>query len=72
MAYRGRHKAASCQLTKISAWVGADDWQWLRSRHWYDASAVLRRLIANYRLKIEGPREYEERESLEGLDLDAL
>jgi hypothetical protein len=57
-------------VTKISLWVGADDWAWLQTLHRYDASRVVRDLIGNYRRKIEAPRTA--RDDLEALDLDRL
>jgi len=64
----GRHRAAAYPLTKISAWVDEADWRWLQCRHRYDASAVLRRLISEYRQKIEEPRAAEKWDfDLEGL-----
>jgi hypothetical protein len=56
-------------LTKISAWVGAADWEWLQSRHRYDASAVLRQLIGDYRRKMERPHTAED---FAALDLEGL
>ena len=70
MARGGRHQATAYQCTKISAWVSAADWEWLRHRHPYAASDLLRRLISDYRRKIEGleaPRKFEELRDLEGL-----
>jgi hypothetical protein len=68
----GRHRAAAYPLTKISAWVDATDWAWLQSRHRYDASAVLRQLIGQYRRKIEEPEEELAPLDLEELDLENL
>jgi len=66
----GRHHATSYPVTKICAWVGKSDWQWLQARHPHEASAVLRRLIGNYRRQCEG---YEAPEfELESLDLENL
>jgi len=65
MARSGRHKATSYELTKISAWVGADDWAFLQSRHRYAASDVLRRLIHEYRLKVETPRAWRDATALD-------
>lgn len=68
MARPGRHHVAAYPLTKISAWVDDDDWQWLQTRHRYEASAVLRRLIHDYRRSIEEPQQFD----LATLDLDEL
>jgi hypothetical protein len=65
MASGGRPPAESYPQVKISAWIGRDDWRWLRSRHHLDASSVLRRLVGDYRRKIEGPRRLGYRDEIE-------
>ena len=69
MARGGRHQATSYPVTKISLWVGADDWTWLQTRHRYDASRVVRDLIGDYRRQTEAPGWAEE---IESLDLEGL
>ena len=69
MARPPRHQATSYPVTKISLWVGADDWARLQTRHRYDASRVIRDLIGDYRRQTEAPRWAEE---LADLDLEGL
>ena len=47
MAYRGRHKEADGRV-KISLWIDGSDWAWLAERHPYNASKVVRDLVAEY------------------------
>jgi hypothetical protein len=43
-----RHSATPYPTTKISMWVSKADWQWLQTRHRFDASRVVRQLISDY------------------------
>jgi hypothetical protein len=72
MARGGRHQATSYQVVKISAWVSATDWSWLQSRHPHQASDVLRRLIGDYRRKMEGRERPHTAEDFAALDLERL
>jgi hypothetical protein len=65
MARGGRPPAESYPQTKISLWVGADDWRWLTARHRFHASTKVRQLIGDYRRKIEGPRRLGYRDEIE-------
>jgi len=68
MSYKGRYRATTQPTVRITFWGLADDWAWMRSRHPFDASAALRRLISDYRRQAEEPSEID----LEPLDLDNL
>jgi hypothetical protein len=68
MARGGRRQATSYPLTKITLWVGVDDWEWLQARHRYHASRVIRNLIIEHRRNIEQP----ETPQWEALDLEGL
>ena len=43
-------------LRQISLWISTSDWNWSQQTYPQNASQIIRRLIADFRLRAERPR----------------
>jgi hypothetical protein len=68
---RGGRRKISHLHVKVSLFIDRTNWEWLTTRHRYDASKVVRDLVADYRRKIEEPTR-SAAQDLADLDLDLL